>query len=174
MGTPIRTIAAGAALLLLPGCGEDKPAPAPVEDAATMTPGEYEIASEVTKLQSTDKSTPATSARMGDKTTSRACIAKDGTIDTAMFIEAGDKCSAQSNYARNGRLSIQYTCSRAGKGPVYPAVDGNFTADGFEALVTTGTAFSANGDYAMTRHLTARRVGDCPAAPAAPAVPTAG
>ena len=58
------TIAAGAALMMLSGCGEDKPAPAPAEDAATMTPGEYEITSEVTKLQSTDKSTPATSAKL--------------------------------------------------------------------------------------------------------------
>ena len=46
---------------------------------------------------------------------------------------------------------MQYQCSRPARGNVYPAADGNFTADGFEAVVTVGTAFSGDGDYNLTR-----------------------
>ena len=47
-------------------------------------------------------------------------------------------------------------------GNLYPAADGNYTADGFEAVVNMSTAFAGSGDYRMTRRLTARRTGDCP------------
>lgn len=152
-----------AALVALGGCGGEPPAPPVEEKAKALSPGEYEIAGEVTVLRSTDKSTPATSAKMGDKATSRACVAADGTLDPKMFVEAGDKCSMQNDYMRGGRMSIQYSCSRKGRGNLYPSVDGNFTADSFEALVVSGSQFSGDGDYSMTRKLSAKRVGDCPA-----------
>ncbi len=147
----------------LAGCGGEATKPAATEKAKALTAGEYEISGEVTKLASADQSTPATTATMGEKTVTRACVAADGKLDPAMFIEAGDSCTAQSSYIRSGRLSVQYQCSRPGRGNVYPAADGNFTADGFEAIVTVGTAFSGDGDYNLVRKLTAKRVGDCPA-----------
>ena len=156
-----------ATLALLSGCGSGAPKPVATEKAKTLSAGEYEVTSEVTKLASADKSTPATSYKMGDKNVTRACIAADGALDPAMFIEAGDSCTAQSTYVRSGRLSVQYQCSRPARGYVYPAADGNFTADGFEAVVTVGTAFSGDGDYNLTQHLTAKRVGECPPAAAA-------
>lgn len=152
-----------AALMALGACGSE-PAPPPAkEKAQALEAGEYEVASEVTVLRSTDKSTPATSAKTGDKATTRACVAADGAIDPKMFVEAGDSCTVQNDYLRSGRLSIQYSCSRKGRGNLYPSVDGNFTADSFEAVVVSGTQFSGDGDYAMTRKLNAKRVGDCPA-----------
>lgn len=154
---------AATGLAMLGGCGSEEPAPAAPEKALALSPGEYEISSEVTKLASADQSTPATSLKMGETSVTRACVAADGTLDPAMFVDEGDNCSAQSSYVKSGRLSIQYQCTRPGKGNVYPAADGNFTADGFEAIVTVGTAFSGDGDYNLTRKLTAKRVGDCPA-----------
>ena len=148
---------------LVAGCGSEAPKPAPAEKAKALTAGEYEVAGEVTKLQSADKSTPATTSKMGEKTTARACVAADGKIDPALFVEAGDTCTATNTYVRSGRLSVQYQCARPGKGNVYPAVDGNFTADGFEAVVTVGTTFAGDGDYTLTRMLKAKRVGDCAA-----------
>jgi len=148
---------------LVAGCGSEAQKPVAAEKAKALTAGEYEVSGEVTKLQSADKATPATVAKMGEKTTTRACVAADGKIDPAMFVEAGDSCTATNSYVRSGRLSVQYQCSRPGNGSVYPAVDGNFTAEGFEAVVTVGTAFAGEGDYNLTRRLTAKRVGDCPA-----------
>lgn len=156
-------MAAGAALLAT-GCGSETAKPAKVEAPKTLVAGEYEVTSEVTKLASADKSTPSTALKMGQKDIIRACVAADGTPDAKMFVEEGDVCSVTNSYARSGRLSVQYQCSRAGKGELYPNADGNYTADGYKAVVTVGTAFPGDGDYNLTRTLTAKRVGDCPAA----------
>jgi hypothetical protein len=151
------------ALTMLAGCGNKPPEPVEVAKPKTMVAGEYEVSSEVTKLASTDKSTPATRLKLGDKQVIRACVAADGTPDPKMFVEAGDKCTVTNSYARSGRLSVQYSCARAGKGELYANADGNFSADGYQALVTAGSSFSGDGDYSLTRTLTARRVGNCPA-----------
>ena len=174
MNHSINRLAAIAAAALLAGCGSEAPRPAEAPVAASLTPGEYEVTGEVTKLVSTDKTTPATPTKLGDKTVTRGCVADNGSIDPEMFIDKGDNCSAQSSYVRSGRLSVQYQCTRPGKGNVYPAADGNFGAEGFDAIVTVGTAFAGEGDYNLTRKLTAKRVGNCPATGTAPATPAAG
>lgn len=156
------------ALMMVAGlgaCGQEA-ARAPVEPEApkTFPAGEYEIVSEVTKLASSDQSVPATKLTMGAKETARACVAADGTPDAAMFVETGDTCTVDNSYGRSGRLSVQYSCQRPGKGTLYTNADGNFTADSFEAIVISSTKFAGTGDYDLTRRLTARRVGACPAA----------
>ena len=156
-------VMATSALVMLAGCGNGTAKPVAVEKPKTMVAGEYEVISEVTKLASTDKSTPATRLKMGDKETIRACVAANGTPDPKMFVEAGDNCTMTNSYARSGRLSVQYTCNRAGKGELYANADGNFTADGYKAMVTAGSSFAGDGDYSLTRTLTAKRVGNCPA-----------
>ena len=148
------------------GCGKEAAKPVKVEKPKTLVAGEYEVSSEVTKLASADKSTPATKLKLGDKALIRACVAADGTPDPSMFVEPGDACTTTNSYVRSGRLSVQYTCNRPGKGELYPNADGNFTADGYKAVVTVGSAFAGDGDYTLTRTLTARRIGDCPAAAA--------
>ena len=159
----IKFVMATSALMMLAGCGNKAPEPAAVEKPKTLVAGEYEVVSEVTKLASTDKSTPATKLTLGNNQTIRACVAADGTPDPAMFVEAGDTCTATNSYVRSGRLSVQYNCTRAGKGELYANADGNFTADGYKALVTAGSSFPGDGDYSLTRTLTAKRVGNCPA-----------
>ena len=148
-------------------CANEAPKKVEVEAPRKMVAGEYEVISEVTKLASTDKTTPATKVKLGDKQTIRACVAADGTPDPKMFVEAGDSCTMTNSYARSGRLSVQYSCNRPGKGELYPNADGNFTADGYKALVTVGSSFAGDGDYTLTRTLTARRIGECPAGGAA-------
>ena len=155
------------ALVLLAGCGSEAPAPVAAEKPKTMVAGGYEVVSEVTKLASVDQSTPATALKMGDKAVISACAAADGTPDAAMFVEAGDTCTATNSYMRSGRMSVQYTCDRAGKGELYVNADGNYTADGYKAIVTVATTFPGDGDYALTRTLTAKHVGACPPAAAA-------
>ena len=163
----IKTLMATGALALLAGCGSEAATPAKVEKPATMVAGEYEVLSEVTMLASADQSTPATTLKLGDKATIRACVAADGTPDPTMFIEEGDRCTANHSFVRSGRLSVQYTCNRAGKGEIYPNADGNYTADGYKALVVVASSFAGDGNYKLTRTLTAKRVGACPAAPPA-------
>jgi hypothetical protein len=154
-------------MLILAGCDSAEPAKeAKAETPATIAPGEYSYTSEVTKLVSTDKSTPSTKLKQGDKEEGKTCVGADGVIDQALLVEAGDKCTATGTYARSGRVSNQYQCSRAGKGSLYPNADGNFTADGFEILANSSSQFSGDGDYPVTRHIVAKRTGACTAAPA--------
>ena len=153
------------ALMMVAGlaaCGQEAARPVAAEVPKTLPAGEYEVAGEVTKLASADKTTPATRLKPGDKATLRACVAADGTPDPAMFVEAGDKCTVNNSYGRSGRMSVQYTCQRAGKGDVFVNADGNYKADSFEAVVVAASAFSGTGDYNLTRRLTARRIGACP------------
>ena len=161
---------AGTAILSLAGCS-DETAPTAAPQAATaetLSAGEYEVATKVEDLRSTDHTTPLTRAKLaaaGDAPiVHRACIAADGTIDPQMFTEAGDDCKVDNSYARHGRINIQLGCTRSAPGSVMHSVDGNFTADGFTATVNTGTYFTGSGDYAMRRAMTGKRVGNCPPA----------
>jgi Protein of unknown function (DUF3617) len=156
------------AAMMLAACGGDKPA-AKEEAAAALKPGLYEVASEVTALASTDKTTPFTKLKQGDKTVVKACVGTGGKPAPALFAEAeADKCEIKNSYIRNGRLSAQMSCKREGKrGEVMPAMMGSFKADSFEGEITQLTYFIEDGDYRMSRKVSAKRVGDCPAAGAA-------
>ena len=164
----MRTIMMGLAVEgLLAGCSGDT-APKPEEEAkaAALQPGEYEITAKIDEVHSTDKTTPVTKAKAGDPpTTRRACVAADGSIAAEAFSDTGDKCAVSSSYIRGGRMSVQLTCSRT-NGQVMQLADGDFKADSFEAKLKTATYFAGPGDYEMTRTMTGKRVGDCPAASA--------
>ena len=154
--------------LLLAACGGAKPAPVE-EAAAKLKAGLYELNSEVMLVASTDKTTPATKLKQGEKQLIKACVLPDGQPQPELLGEEGDKCEIKNSYIRNGRMSAQMSCKREGlNGSVMPAMMGSFTADGFEGEITTLTYFAKDGDYRMTRRVTAKRVGDCPAAPATP------
>jgi hypothetical protein len=118
----------------------------------------------VTALHSTDKSTPATKADVGPASVlpDRVCVGAEG-LPPAAFAEAGDTCSPLDSYMRGGRMSLQFRCNRPGRGTLTQTVDGTFKGDSFDAQIVTGTVFATDGDYQMTRTLTGRRVGDCPA-----------
>jgi hypothetical protein len=153
--------------LALAACGGGKQEAATAEEPpATLAAGLYEVSAEVTQLASTDKTTPATKLKQGDKLTTKACVSADGKPDPALLAEAaGDKCEIKNSYIRNGRMSAQMSCMREGHlGYVMPAMMGSYSADGFEGEINTLTYFNADGDYRLTRKVTAKRVGDCPAA----------
>jgi len=156
---------------MLAACGGEQ-APAPKEAAAdALKPGLYEVTSEVTALASTDNSTPFTKLKQGDKTVIKACVAADNKPAPELFAEAeGDKCEIKNSYIRNGRMSAQMSCTREGhSGYVMPAMMGSYSADGFEGEINTLTYFVEKGDYRLTRKVTAKRLGDCPAEGAAKA-----
>ena len=158
--------------LALAACGGE----AKKQDEATAEPPEklaaglYEVSAEVTALASTDKSTPATKLKQGDKQVIKACVAADGKPEPALLAEEGDKCEVKNSYIRYGRMSAQMSCTREGvQGLVMPAMMGSYGDGTFEGDINTLTYFSADGDYRMTRKVTAKRLGDCPAGGAEPA-----
>jgi hypothetical protein len=159
----LRMIAALTALGLA-ACGEK---PAPVEEvAASLRGGLYELNAEVTELAAADKGTPATKLKLGEKQLIKACVTADGKLSPELLAEDGDTCKFQDNYVRNGRINAQLNCTREGQaGTVMPAIAGTFKADSFEGEVATTTYFAEDGDYRLTRKVSARRVGECPPEP---------
>ena len=60
-------------------------------------------------------------------------------------------------------MSLQLSCTRPdAPGQIMPAVDGKFTSDQFEGTATTTTYLAGTGDYALTRMIAAKRIGECP------------
>jgi hypothetical protein len=157
--------------MVLAGCGgQQKAAPVEEEAAAKLSPGLYEISYEVTSLASTDKSTPATKLKQGDKGVIKACVAADSKPAPELLGEEGDTCEIKNDYIHNGRMSAQMSCTRTGtNGLVMPAMMGSFTADGIEGEISTLTYINEDGDYRLVRQVKAKRIGDCPAAPVTPA-----
>lgn len=158
-------ILAAAAAGLLAGCSQGEAPVNKVEEvAAALQPGDYEISATVDSIRSTDKSSPASQLKAGaPAATSRLCVGEDNVIDPQTFAEAGDTCTEGESYMRNGRMSLQFRCKRAGKGDVTHLVDGKFKKDSFEGEVITTTSFSGTGDYDARRTVTAKRTGDCSA-----------
>ena len=161
-------ILALAAAGLLGACSDDSTPTAKPEEAKAdaLKPGEYEVTAKVDAIRSTDNSIPKTASKVANPAKiTRACVPAGGTPDPATFAEAGEKCTALDIYMRGGRMSLQYKCTRSGE-LLSHLVDGNFTADSFTGKVMTATYFSGSGGYAMTRTMTGKRVGECPAASA--------
>jgi len=168
MGMSKLACVGGLALAVAACGGETKQQAAAEEVPATLAAGLYEVTSEVTTLASTDNSTPAIKVKQGDKIIARACVAPDGKPAPELLADAeGDKCEIKNSYIRNGRMSAQMSCTRDGHlGYVMPAMMGSYSAGGFEGEINTLTYFNEDGDYRLTRKVTAKRLGDCP--PAAP------
>jgi hypothetical protein len=157
-------IAAGAAILVS-ACSEEAPVKQQEETPTSLTGGQYQGTWKVASVQSVDKTAPATKLKQDATGPTGACVTADGTIDAALFAEDGDSCTVANPYVRNGRIGMDLTCKRKGEsGQVRQSVSGTFTADSIDAEVSTTTYLSGTGDYAMTRTVTAKRVGECAAA----------
>lgn len=157
-------IGAAAAAAALAGCSEEAPQPQQTQQKAALTPGLYEASWTVSEIRSTDKTDPATKLTVGATGTAEACIQQGPAIDLELFADANDECKPTNSYARGGRLNIQMQCTREGEaGPVMQTMTGTSTADGFQGEISTSTYFTGFGDYSMTRAVTGRRLGDCPA-----------
>jgi hypothetical protein len=163
MMTNTRTLGVLALVATLTGCGgaETKTV---AEPPAKLPPGEYTVTAKVDTLRSTDKTTPATKAKLGETVSTTGCVGADNQPAAELFAATGDKCTAKDSYVRSGRLNVSFACSRAGKpGDVMVSADGRYTADGFTGKATTNTYFAGDGDYTQVSSLTAKRVGQCKA-----------
>ena len=159
-----------AGALVLAGCSGETPAnqTATAEaPPASLPAGEYEVAATVASFRSTDGATPIVKVKQGDTSTSRACVGADGAPPPELFAAKGDVCTPQNAYVRNGRMNVTLNCKREGvSGSIMTEVSGSYTADSMKGSATTITSISGSGDYQMAQDFTARRVGECKAAPA--------
>ena len=171
MGMSKFVCASGIALALVACGGEKKEEAASAAVPAKLAAGLYEVSAEVTQLSSTDNTTPATKLKQGETHVVKACVTADGQPEpTLLSEEEGDKCEIKNSYIRNGRMSAQMSCTREDQpGYVMPAMVGSYSAEGFEGEINTLTYFVAEGDYRLTRKVTAKRLGECPAEGAAKA-----
>ena len=155
-------IAAGAAMLVA-GCGGEEPQQNKAAAAAELSPGQYEASWKISQLRSSDKTTPATNLKQDMSGTTLACVGPKNAFDPALFAEDGDECTETDRYARNGRINLSLTCKREGDaGEIRQSVNGTYSAEGFEAEASTTTYLAGDGDYALIRTVTAKRVGECP------------
>ncbi|HEU4497924.1 MAG TPA: DUF3617 family protein, partial [Sphingomicrobium sp.] len=136
MGLKKLACASGLALVLAACGGEKKEEPVAAAVPAKLVGGLYEVSAQVTQLASTDNTTPATKLKQGDTQVIKACVSADGKPEPALLGEEGDKCEIKNSYIRNGRMSAQMSCTRDGNlGYVMPAMDGSYSADGFEGEI---------------------------------------
>lgn len=158
----------GVASLTLAACGGGGEGAATDEEgsgakAELLSAGLYEVSATADAVSSTDGTDPVATLAQGDNVTTQVCVGEEGIANVALYREAEDECTAQRPYIRPGRMQVEMRCSREeAPGQINLRADGTYTEDSFEADVRTTTFLSGNGDYAMGRTITGRRVGDCP------------
>jgi hypothetical protein len=155
-------------LLLVAACSGGEAQKEEEQPAAAIEPGLWEASAETTAFRSTDNTTPAIKATVGDKATVQACVTEADKAKPAATLFAGEgyDCEYKSSYMQGARLNHSLECRREGvAGSIPMTVEGTFKADSIDATVTTQTYLPGSGDFAMTRKLTARKTAaTCPSA----------
>ncbi|HEX8444093.1 MAG TPA: DUF3617 family protein [Allosphingosinicella sp.] len=164
-----------ATLLLAAACSDGGAGEADKQKAAAsknvqLTPGQWETVVEVTKLTQQDKAAkPAIDTPAGTKSIASACVTQADVKNPPPVLLAGSdayKCTSSNMYMSGGTLSTSLTCTRKGlNGEVRMSVDGSYTADTIQANQSLSTFLPGEGDVGITSNLTARRTGECAAAP---------
>lgn len=158
-------------LLVLTACSNapttEQTAPEP-EVATALTPGQWEVTAEVTKLTAMDNGTPAINTPAGTTTTISHCVGAEEVKKPAAEMFGGENsgdCQYRNFYMARGRLNASLSCQPKGlSGSVMTTVDGNFTADSLDATSTVETYLASSGDVRIATKVTGRRVGECKAA----------
>jgi hypothetical protein len=161
-------------LLLAAACSDGGAGEANNQKAASkateLTPGQWETTVEVTKLTQQDKAPkPAIDTPAGTKSTSSACVTPADVKNPPAALLAGSdafQCTSSDMYMSGGTLSASLACSRKGvRGDIRMNLDGSYTADTITANQSLATFLPGDGDVSITSKLTARRTGECSAAP---------
>lgn len=151
--------------LALAACGDSAAPEEKAAAAAALTPGLYQVTSEVTRFESTDEGTPAIDTPVGTRTEASICLDEENAArpDPALFVGEEESCGWERFYMRNGRINSGLTCELEGHGQVMRNVTGTFQAESFEATIDTNTYFPGDGDVRIGSTISGQRTGDCPA-----------
>lgn len=151
-------------LLALAACGDDGAAvrnEAPAAPAAVAA-GQWTLESNVTQFAKADNGAPRIDTPVGTRASETVCVGPGDTPPPALFAGEGNDCHGDSIYARNGRVSVQMTCTRHGlSGAVLIGANGSFTGDTIEYDRDVRTNLVTDGDVTMNVHVTGRRTGAC-------------
>lgn len=144
-------------LIALAACGgepEEKTAPVA---ASTMSAGQWTLASEVTSVDSLDKTEPAIKAAVGDKSEAAACLAEGDVAkpQPAVFVgEDAGTCNYENFYMSRGRLNATLGCKKDGiDGDIQVSLEGTYTGDSFDVTARTQTYLPGPGDVAIGRKI---------------------
>ena len=158
------------AAVLAAGCSGGEEASAPKEKAAApaaaMSAGQWATSSEVKSFSQADKGSPKINTPVGTKASGSACLAEGEAKkpNPQLFAGEGFDCSYRDSYMSGGTISANLECKRAGlSGLVMVNVSGSYTADTFDADVTTITHLATDGDVQIGTKVTGRRGGACAA-----------
>jgi hypothetical protein len=154
-------------LLLAASCGdggptENKAAPA----AQAPSPGQWTLASQVTRFRNADQGAPKINTPVGTRATENLCVPPGARLPTELFSGEGYTCTYGTYYARAGRVNLTLNCRREGlSGDIPMTVDGTFTEDSITLHRNLRTILSTDGDVEIDTDITGHRSGACTAAP---------
>jgi hypothetical protein len=149
-------------LLLVAGCGDGAAEQnVAATKASSLTPGQWELTSEVTAFQTVDQGAPKIEAPVGTRATEQVCVG-GGRPPAALFAGEGYRCNFDNYYLRNGRINVTMQCAREDLSGTIPiTVDGSFEAESLEYVRELRTVLATDGDVQITARVTGRRTGDC-------------
>ena len=155
-------------LLALASCGDESEDNKAAAVAATPSPGQWELSSQVTRFVKSDQGTPRLNTPVGTRATQSVCVAPGGQLPTEMFSGDGFTCSYATYYVRNGHAGVTLNCRREGlNGDIPMTVNGTFTADSLNLHRELRTVLAGSGDVQIGSDVTGRRTGGaCTPAPA--------
>src|ERR1043166_8862344 len=155
-------------LLALASCGDDSAENKAAAVAATLSPGQWELSSQVTRFTKTDQGAPRINTPVGTRATQSLCIAPGDRLPTALFSGDEYSCTYDNYYVRNGIANATLTCQRQGlSGSILMTVSGSFGADNVRLHRSLRSILTTDGDVLIEADVTGRRTGAAwPPAPA--------
>ena len=151
----MRKLTVAALCLGIAACSGEAPEKKAEEVPDNFPAGTWQVGSEVTAMRSTDKTTPAVKAAVGDKENATVCVDKASQQPSPeLFSGSGYQCTYKSSYMKGGTLNAQLDCHREGlQGSIMMSVSGSYTARDFTGTVDSTSYLSQAGRYQMSRKI---------------------
>jgi hypothetical protein len=129
-----------------------------------LRPGQWEMHAEV-EMPGMPKE--AADMMKGTVTTTKTCISEQDVQRSDANIFTGKKdsnCKTEGFEAKNGRIKGTVTCTGdAGQGKMKMEMEGSFRPDSYEVRSKMDVEGVGGEGMKMETHVTAKRIGDCPA-----------
>jgi len=151
--------------------GGDESANAVDPASIRLTPGEWELTSEITNMTLTDQGAAALPMKVGMKTVTKSCITPEQVDQPqpTMFASSKDSCTYKNFYMSRGRLVASMSCKQPGSdGEMLMTIEGKYADTSMDVSVEMATSRSGPGDVKVNSKLSGRRLGECPPAGSAP------